>query len=129
MKTSDRVFVYFADPMGDIEDEANIIKKKLKENDICYKKFKITDSSNVFDDKYFDVLFFDWGGMSIGNSLLETFCKQILEHAKEHPSKLYVMTSMFTEEAMKDALIDSNGEILKIANIFLSLEDAIPYLK
>jgi len=49
-------------------------------------------------------LFFDWGGISVGNSMLEHFCRYIINHAEDHPGNVYVMTSQMTEAAMIDAL-------------------------
>ena len=66
--------------------------------------------------------------MSIGNSMLEHFCDQIIKHAIEHPSRLYIMNSVFTAEAMQDALTYF-PEVKSISNIFLNFNDALPYLK
>lgn len=112
------------DPYGEIE----IIKKKLLINGIDWDGgFRAYDFPVL--DKKFDVLFFDWGGMSLGNSLLESFCDEILEHAEEHPSKIYVMTSTFTESAMKDAMYQYGDRIKDVSNVFLNIKSAIPYLK
>jgi len=118
-------FVYFCDPMGDvlkevqeIRDEINILSGHLI--DIIHSN---TDPLSLGN---FDVLFFDWGGMSIGNSFIEKYSRYILRHAKEHPSKFYVMTSRFTQNAMKDAIASFGSE--KPANILLEIKDLIPYL-
>ena len=60
----------------------------------------------------------------MGNSVLESLCNELIDHAKEHPSRSYVMVSSFTKEAMEDALETLEREPEgKPANIFLTLED------
>lgn len=93
--------IYFADMAGNIQQEKKQILKILNDYGI---NFKIKATSNPPWDEHFDVLFFDWGGLSIGNSMLQHFCHWIIEHATDHPGNVYVMTSQFTKEAMKDAL-------------------------
>ena len=64
---------------------------------------------------------FDWGGMSIGNSMLEHFCQYILDEAREHPSRIYIMASAFTRDAMEDLQSMMRDE--KFPNIYLSIEN------
>jgi len=118
--------VYFADLFGDLKEEANDIKRELSKIGVDVKSIKTYDTPDVFEAK-FDVLFFDWGGMSIGNSLMQSFCRQILIHAEEHPSRLYIMNSQVTAEAMREVL-QSYPEFLKLKNIFLNIISAAPYL-
>lgn len=121
--------IYFADLMGDLEEEAKQIELQLIKNGITnFKKIEIREVPQFLENERFDVLFFDWGGMSIGNSLLEHFCDQIIKHAIEHPSRLYIMNSVFTAEAMQDTLTYF-PEVKSISNIFLNFNDALPYLK
>lgn len=96
--------LYLCDPMGDQEDEMKTIQKNLEEDfgyslEIAPVEF-LKDAFEI----NFDVLFFDWGGMSIGNSMLEHFAEYLIDDAKEHPMRDYVMTSSFTKVAMEDAL-------------------------
>ena len=70
----------------------------------------------------FDVLFFDWGGMSMGNSLLQDFCREIIKQAEDAPSKVFVMTSTFTGMAMRDATYELRN---RPANIYLSIDRGI----
>ncbi len=111
--------IYFGDLMGDLEEEKRIIQRKLFNGGIEFTNFTTTDEP-PFDQMY-DILFFDWGGMSLGNSLLDTFCKEIIDIAEDNPSKYFVMTSTFTSEAMKDAL-NYLQEDVKLPNIYLSIE-------
>jgi len=73
----------------------------------------------------FDTLFFDWGGASCGNSLLETFVKRIMNHATEHPSKMYVVVSNFSSRAFEDASDEFGIDIP--ANLFLRIEKYIDF--
>lgn len=109
--------IYFGDPVGDIEEERAAIQEYLESNDIIIDI--VATDIPPWDEK-FDVLFFDWGGMSLGNSMLEHFCRWIIEHAENHPGNIYIMTSVFTKRAMKDAL-----QILpeQPNNIYLDLKD------
>lgn len=109
--------IYFGDIGGDIEEERGDIQKFLRSKGI-YMKIKETDLPPWED--YFDVLFFDWGGISVGNSMLEHFCRWIIEHAENNPGKVYVMTSVFTAEAMEDALHQMPDPP---NNIYLNLKD------
>lgn len=119
--------IYFADCMGNLEQEKNSIQQILSDEGIDLN-IEIRDTPPF--KEYFDVLFFDWGGMSIGNSLLEHFCGYIIDHAREHPNRVYIMTSLFTRDAMDDLREEIKYETEEFpANIFLEIEAAIPLLK
>jgi len=109
--------IYFGDPGGDVEEEGLAIKKFLGKHNI---NFNIIFTDIPPWEENFDILFFDWGGISIGNSMLEHFCRWIIEHAENHPGNIYVMTSLFTERAMEDA-IDRIPE--KPNNIYLNIRN------
>jgi hypothetical protein len=117
--------VYVGDPMGDIESECETIRQYIETERDIDLKIKIKDIlPKVLKDGKFDVLFFDWGGMSIGNDLLEHFCEDIVEHAHDHPQKEYVVTSHFTYLAMKDAATVAGANPLgRPVNLFMSLEE------
>ena len=91
-----------------------------EEYEIYLKKLRTTDLPQVLEEE-FSVLFFDWGGMSLGNSLMEHFCRYILKHAEDHPNRFYVMVSSFTSEAMQDAINEIGNN--KLFNVFLSMDD------
>lgn len=93
---------------------------------VCVEEPPLKGEDN---EKYYDLLLFDWGGMSLGNSMLEHFCKYILEEAENCSSRYYVMTSQFTKNAMEDAMYEIGGEEHKPLNVFLSLKDFADYLK
>ncbi len=69
----------------------------------------------------FDILFFDWGGMSLGNDMLGSQCRALTSHAEEHPSKVYIMASLFTGYAMQDALDEFLGR--KMGNVIIDIQD------
>ncbi len=120
-------FYLFAD-LKDFEDDKNqqekIWKYFCEQNNIEFNFFA-TDTPE-YDEKYFDVLLFDWGGMSIGNSLLEHFSRDIIKLAEDNPNRLFVVISDMTWYAFEDA----KGEGLKdIQNIVYGEEKAQEYIK
>jgi len=117
--------IYFGDPLGDVDEEADEIKKSLESHGIAIE-IKATDRPPFYEA--FDILFFDWGGASIGNSMLGHFCRWIVDHAENHPGNLYIMTSVFTEEAMKDAL-ETLPDVPNNIYLGLSARETIKALK
>lgn len=112
--------IYICDPMGDADFET-------KELEIA-TGLEITHIENPnFEEMHFDVLFFDWGGMILGNSFMESFCRRILKHAEHHPSRFYVMASRFTRLAMIDAVLEFGND--KPANILLSIDELKPHIE
>ena len=115
--------IYWHDTVDTKEDEqADFeiqVKDPCEENKIYFKSMKYTDVPPFKED--FDVLFFDWGGMSLGNSMMDHFCRYILEHAEDHPNRFYVMVSSFTKEAMADA-VETLGKD-KPFNVMLSVDE------
>lgn len=115
--------IYFADPMlsmftESIEEECDIsVKSELDSLDIEFDNIICTDMP-PFNESY-DILFFDYGGMSMGNDMLGSFCRKIIKDAELFPSRYYVMVSTFTAYAMKDA-IEYMGQTPK--NIYLSVK-------
>lgn len=107
-----------------LEDEIEIYEFQLERIGIDYKKVKLSDNVNLIEEGDYDILFFDWGGMSMGNSMLEHFCDRILKKARECPDKHFVMLSMFTKDAMRDAKNELDKEIEEVPyNIFLGIEE------
>ena len=119
--------VYFADAMGDLKEDVKVqVIEPLRKLNIEFNKIKLIDMP-PFDEKY-DILFFDWGGMSMGNSLMESFCRQITEEAEKYPNRQFIMVSTMTAAAMEDAL-EELGENVKKHNIFLTVEKFVEYYK
>lgn len=126
---------YFADIMGDLESQCDILKKLLNGLNIPYE-FMLIDFSEASQPHPFtpplqyDILFFDWGGMSIGNSILENGVREILKLAVDYPNKFFVMDSSFTAAAMEDAQRELEDEEKNIpANIFLDTCKFIDFYK
>lgn len=117
--------IYFADPGGDLNEELEHIILSLENRDLELKDCEIVDIPPF--DKPYDILFFDWGGMSMGNSLLEDFCSYIIEDAEKYPNRCFIMVSHFTELAMKEALLEFEDK--KFHNIFLDIRTFAEYYK
>jgi hypothetical protein len=121
-------YLYFADDSGVVAKEARNIQDILQME--LHKKIKMkwTVCPDFDGDNTFDVLFFDWGGMSLGNSMLQHFSSRIINHAREHPDRLYVMTSKMTAYAMKEMQSEMALEHEEFKNVFLSVESALPLI-
>ena len=111
--------IYFCDIDDDMQQECESIQRYLK--DVIGLDIPVELWEKPPWDERFDILFFDWGGMSFGNSMLEHFCRYIIENAENNPGRVYVMTSLFTEAAMRDALQELKD---RPRNIYLSIEKA-----
>lgn len=74
----------------------------------------------------FDYMFFDYGGMSLGNSLMESLCRHITNEAEKYPSRSFIIVSTFTQYAMRDAINEFGREL---PNVFLSLSDFVENYK
>lgn len=111
--------IYFHDDMNSPNDFKYQVLIPLTKNHIGFTKIETT-TIPPFEEK-FDILFFDWGGMSLGNSMLNHFCRHIIKQAFDNPSRYYVMVSLFTKNAMEDAI--SEGLNKDIPNVFLTIDD------
>lgn len=124
--------IYFADMMVSgkyetIEEEyEGELKPKLKSEGIEFENVEFTESP-PFGKSNFDIMFFDWGGMSLGNSCMDHYCRYIIKDAENNPSKLYCMVSRFTADAMSDAL--DTFKNVELHNVFLSVKDFCEYFK
>lgn len=74
--------------------------------------------------------FFDYGGLLAGDrrSVINE-CKKIVQHAQDHPSRFYVLASLFTEFAVKDALREMARADEKPPNLLYVWDDLSLYLK
>lgn len=119
--------IFFHDPsyFATGEEELEVLKDKLGEHNIEIPNLEET-TDPPWDKKY-DILFFDYGGISIGNNLLQLMCNDIIKIAKEHPSRLYIMVSDYTTAAMYEFEQSMKDDFP--ANIFMSIYHALPYLK
>jgi len=121
--------VLWCDPAGENEhmrdNLESIINDELKVNKIGYKiKILLTLE---FPKESFDILFFDYGGLSVyNNTEFRDGCKNLLKHAEDHPSKFYVLWSSVTQWAIEDMLEWTGKD--KPANLLYELEELYPYL-
>lgn len=123
-----RKAVYWYDPTENAEEDLiSQVEEPCKKYGIGFKEIKKTDVGPKVLNESFDVLFFDWGGMSIGNNMVYHFCRYILKYAEDNPNKYFIMVSAFTREAMKDA-VDAFGEE-KPFNVFLSIKEFAEFLQ
>lgn len=115
--------LYFHDPVSKKEEKEEVdnIKSLCEEKHVFLKKIDASDIPDFIERNDYEVLFFDWGGMSCGNSMMEHFCREILQLSADRPNTFFVMTSWMSREAMKDS-ISSFGKDRPF-NLFLSVED------
>ncbi len=126
--TRNKKVIYCADPMlsmltYSIEEEFRLTASQLQRKGIVFHKVKFMEHLPM-DEKY-DILFFDWGGMSMGNDILGHYCRYIIEDSKKYPNRCFVMVSSFTQSAMEDAQYEFSGE--KFHNIFLNVDEFCKY--
>jgi hypothetical protein len=132
MKKLNDLVLYFHDYMTNEEETQEEVRRFQRDfftNGIQIDNIETTDNPPFNGNKSYDILLFDWGGASIGNSNMRHFCRYILDEAIEKPSRIYIMVSSFTADAMKEALDDfkqANGELP--ANVFLNITDACKLL-
>lgn len=132
MKTFNGVVLYFHDYMTNedwTQKEVDEFKKEFLRHGVQIDKIETTDD-NPFGIRKYDILLFDWGGASMGNSMMNFFCEHILEESLEHPSRIYIMVSTFTAAAMVEAMEDfksANGGSIP-SNVFLNIKSACPLI-
>lgn len=112
-----------SDPEADMRWQ---VLRPLDAGGIEFERMEETDRFDLFNpSSHFDVLFFDYGGVGLGNSLLYDNLKYIIEHANDHPSRYYVMVSEMTTEAIKEIKEELGDN--KPCNIFDCIDDFIKY--
>ena len=124
--------LFFIDCMGSLghtaEEEMQETLDSLKNIDgISFEEVELTEAPPFKGDKYFDYLFFDYGGMSIGNSMLEHFSRYFMQDAVDNPSKLFCVISQFTKDAVVDAERQLGKE--KPQNVFYDIDEFIAHAK
>jgi len=130
MKTIEDRVMYFCDPSGIVEPEIDFlvnVQNVCRKSEIEFINIHYTDEPEFRDTLNYSVLFFDWGGMSFGNSMLQHFIYEIIEVAKENPSKLYVMSSQFTSYATKEILETLKEEEIP-TNLFVDVQEFCNFL-
>jgi hypothetical protein len=114
--------VVFCD--GGEEDWNKYFKKEFEIDGIVFDNIIILDTPKAFEES-FSIFMFDWGGMSLGNSMFEYLIRELYELAEENPSKDFVLLSIFTKRAYED-MIDHQHE--KLENIY-TIDSYIKLLK
>jgi len=111
--------IYFGDAAGYINKERDGIIKELLEYGINIP-IRAQNLRPRYDDVY-NILFFDYGGMSGGNTMLEHFCQHWYKSAAMFPSRIYVMVSECTAAAMDDIIARNCAP----QNVFTSVKRSI----
>ena len=96
------------------EDDWNqYFKREFDHAEIEFENLQVFDSPDAFNQS-FEILMFDWGGMSMGNSMLDHFTRRIYKLAEENPSKDFILLSRFTERAYEDMLAGGHEKLHNI---------------
>jgi len=95
------------------EDWDNYFKREFDRAEIEFEDLQVFDSPDAFEQSY-GILMFDWGGMSMGNSLLDHFTRRIYSLAEENPSKDFILLSRFTERAYEDMIAGGHCKLFNI---------------
>lgn len=98
MKQINRKVVVFCD---EGEEDWEYFHSQFKHHNLEFTNVDVYDSPDAFEQS-FQTLMFDWGGMSMGNSLLESFTRQLYKLAEDNPNKDFVLLSTFSEWAYND---------------------------
>ncbi len=80
---------------------------------IEFTNLTIFESAKAFEQS-FDIFMFDWGGMSMGNSMLEHFIRRLCKMAEENPSKDFILLSRFTNDAYVDYLRNEHEKLFNV---------------
>lgn len=105
------IMILVSDCMNEWKEDLELLEYQLEEIGVKLntKAVKHEEYVHVALEKNFDILFFDYGGMAMpGNSMVEMLCKDLIEHAKEHPDRYYIMASRITGWAMKEVLLNNS---------------------
>ena len=121
IKFDKKVVVFCDEGKSDWE---NYFKREFDVEHIEFTNIEVFESAKAFEQT-FDVFMFDWGGMSLGNSMLDHFVRRLYHMAEDMPSRDFVLLSFFTETAYEDML---NRQYEKLFNIY-SVEQYIEKIK
>jgi len=99
------------------EDWENYFLTRFNENNIYFINLNVFDTPQAFEES-FEIFMFDWGGMSLGNSMLEHFIRRLYKLAEENPNKDFILLSRFTKDAYEDMLDKSHSNLENIYTIY-----------
>ena len=129
--------LFFNDPMGtyfgdNAEQEADYCKETLQEWVFGKKKFDFESTFNSLDleNKRYDMLIFDFGGIGIGaGGLVSSLSRQILKLIEDRPDTLFIAWTHFTNEFLKDECSKELGEYPNLINREDSIEVTVKAIK
>lgn len=124
--------IHLADPMLSClcqtqeEEFRQCVESPLEDRGILIDGLRVTLTDCYPVGENFDYMFFDYGGMSLGNSMMESLCRNITSEAEKYPNRTFVVVSTFSSYAMRDAKNEFGSEL---PNIFLSLDEFVNNFK
>jgi len=88
----------FNDPFGCMGVSAEDEYAEYKEQcEVIFKQPSVYHLESIVDFKpNTDVMLFDFGGMSLGNDLMDSNSREVIRMAEDNPSLLVLVTSSFT---------------------------------
>lgn len=93
-------------------------KPQFEKNSINFKNIQVFDSPKAFTESC-GIFMFDWGGMSVGNNVLEHFIRWLIKNALDNPGTDFVLLSRFTDYAYRDYLeYLTEEEKVKLSNVY-----------
>lgn len=88
------------DPMSGLyrtqEDELRQILQTYENDHDLRLEARLKDVFDPADAKHAERIIFDWGGMSLGNDLLDHQIRTLTRWAEDHPSALVIIRSMLS---------------------------------
>ena len=125
--------LFFNDPVGTYfgetpEEEAESCREILEELVFENKKFQFESTMNPMDleNKKYDILLFDFGGMGMGASgMVASLSRQILKLIEDRPNTLFVAWSSFTTRFLEDECEDELGKHVNLIHRDVDTEQTI----
>ena len=129
--------LFFNDPIGTYfgdspEEEANYCKEFLQEWVFENKKFKFesTLSSMDLENKQYDILIFDFGGIGIGASgLVSSLSRQILHLIEDRPNTLFIAWTSFTSQFLEDECEKELGKYINLIHRDMNTKEIVNNIK
>ena len=137
MKTKNKLKVlFFNDPMGSFdespEEEAKDCKRFFKELIFEKNKFKFesTISSLDIEEKKYDILVFDFGGIGLGASgMISSLSRQIFHLIENKHNTLFITWTHFTNEYLKDECEKELGNYPNLLHKDINTEELVKNIK
>ena len=137
MKTKNKTKVlFFNDPMGSFdespEEEAKDCKRFFKELIFEKNKFKFesTISSLDIEEKKYDILVFDFGGIGLGASgMISSLSRQIFHLIENKPNTLFIAWTHFTNEFLEEECEKELGNYPNLLHRDTNTEELVKNIK